>query len=234
MIERLTDAERASLVDLRISKLVKAESGASFVELQSINEVIQLAGKVGNIDLLKDYNVDEKDARNMSEAIGLAVAAGYEALRDAHIPLVHEYIGTTSGRVLPDKWALPQEMQRETGVIFANGFPLCEPVVAEVSRHVAHKFGKQLRDDIFEFYDALIRKVTHEESRRLLTDWYSLNYSRLCGRPSEHEVYAFNHHFMNQISPAGQQSPCAVHQCVGTKFPNQRRVLVRSHCRNPG
>ena len=199
-IERLTDSERTGLVDLRISKLVKSESGASFVLLQSMNEVIQLAGKIGQIDLLQDYFVDEKDARTMSNAIALAVAAGYEALRDAHIPLIHEYVGTSSGRVLPDRWALPQEMQRETGVIFANGFPLCEAVVAEVSRYVGYKFRKRLRDEVFEFYDALITKVTDEDSRRLLADWFALNYSRLRSHPSEDEVYSFNHQFMNQLS----------------------------------
>lgn len=47
-IERLTDRERTGLVDLRISKLVKSEGGASFVLLQTMNEVIQLAGKSVN------------------------------------------------------------------------------------------------------------------------------------------------------------------------------------------
>ena len=45
------------------------------------SSTIQLAGKLGGIDLLRDYHVDEKDLRNVSESIALAVAAGYEPPR---------------------------------------------------------------------------------------------------------------------------------------------------------
>lgn len=200
LIERLTDNERERLAELRISKLVKSEKGANYVILDSINQVIQLAGKIGKIDMLNDYHISEKEIANMSSAIAHAVAAGYEALRDAHIPLIHEYSQTSSGSVLPDKWALPQEMQSETGIIFANGFPMVDPIITEVSRHISYKFGNKLKEEIFNFYDTLIPKITDKNSRKILTDWFALNCNRLSVCPTQDDVYVFNHHLMNQIS----------------------------------
>ncbi len=200
LIERLTDPERQRLLDLRVSKVVKSEQGASIVELQSLNEVIQLAGRIGRLDLGKDYQLDEKDLLTMSSCVAHAVAAGFEALRDAHIPLVREYVKTASGRTLPDRWALPRELQGDTGVIFANGFPMVDPVIAEVSRHLASTLGNRAREALRDFYETLIPRVTHAESRKLLADWFTLHYARLGATPGEAEVYRFNHQFMTQIS----------------------------------
>jgi len=216
-IERLTDAERRRLLELRVSKVVKSEQGASIVELRSLEEVIQLAGKLGRLDLAAGYQVDEKELLTMSRSVAHAVAAGYEALRDAQIPLVREWVRTASGRTLPERWALPQEMQAGTGVIFANGFPLMEPVIAEVSRHLSRTLGSRARDAIRDFYEELIPRVSHAESRRLLTDWFALNYARLCASPDEAEVYRFNHQFMTQLSC---QANNRLARCVNARGPN--------------
>jgi acyl transferase domain-containing protein/NAD(P)-dependent dehydrogenase (short-subunit alcohol dehydrogenase family)/acyl carrier protein len=199
-IERLTDPERQALLDLHISKVVKTEQGASIVELQTLNEVIQLAGKLGRLDLAANYQVDDKELQTMSTCVAHAVAAGYEALRDAKIPLVLEYTRTSTGRLLPDRWALPREMQASTGIIFANGFPLIDPVIAEVSRHLSLTLGRRTREALYEFYDGLIAKVTHAETRKLLADWFALHYGRLAPVPSTEQVYRFNHQLMTQIS----------------------------------
>jgi len=199
-IERLADHERRALLDLHISKVVKSEQGASIVELQTLGEVIQLAGKLGRLDLAANYQVDEKDVQTMSTCVAHAVAAGYEALRDAQIPLLLEYTRTTSGRLLPDRWALPREMQATTGIIFANGFPLIDPLIAEVSRHLGHTLGNRTREALLDFYEGLIGRVSHAESRKLLADWFALHYGRLCPSPSQEQVYRFNHQLMTQIS----------------------------------
>lgn len=200
MIERLTDAERQSLVDLQITKLVKDESGPSFQLLTSLDDVIQLAGKIGRIDLIRDYHIDEKIIQNMTSCIANGVAAGYEALKDAQIPLLREYSQTTTGKWLPQKLALPSAMQDETGVIFANGFPLIDPVIHEVSRHISYVFGSKLRKELMAFYESIIGRVKDDTARKLLSDWYTLYYGRLSDQPGQEEVYRFNHHFMTQIS----------------------------------
>ncbi len=53
----------------------------------------------------------------------LAIGAGFDALRDAGIPLVLHYKTTTLGTQLPDRWGLPDSMRDDTGVIFASAFP---------------------------------------------------------------------------------------------------------------
>jgi len=55
LIERLTDDEAGSILDLNITRLLKTEAETTFKQLTSINEVIQLAGKLGKIDMLADY-----------------------------------------------------------------------------------------------------------------------------------------------------------------------------------
>ncbi|MBN1400045.1 MAG: acyltransferase domain-containing protein, partial [Anaerolineae bacterium] len=217
LIERLTDDERQKLVDLRISKLVKSEAGPSFKLLSSLDEVIQLAGKIGQLDLTKDYHLDERDVQNMSTCIAHAVAAGYEALRDAGIPLVREYIRTSSGKLLPQKRALPKEMQEDTGVIFANGFPMIDPVIREVSRYISYHMGKKTRDELMAFYQGIIARVRDDTARKLLTDWYALYYGRLTDRPGEEELYQFNYHLMSQISAQANNRLASL---INAKGPN--------------
>ena len=200
LIERLTDAERQSLVDLNITKLVKDESGPTFKLLTSLDEVIQLAGKIGRIDLIRDYHIDERLVQNMTSCIANGVAAGYEALKDARIPLIREYSQTTTGKWLPQKLALPPAMQDETGVIFANGFPLIDPVIEEVSRFISYTYGSKTRKELMAFYESIISRVKDDGTRKLLSDWYTLYYSRLSDQPGQAEVYRFNHHFMTRIS----------------------------------
>jgi len=217
-IERLTDNERKRLVDLQITKLIKDERGPSFQLLSSLEDVIQLAGKIGRLDMLNDYHIDEKEVQNMTNCIALGVAAGYEALKDAHIPLVREYAMTASGKVLPKKLALPREMQEETGVIFANGFPMIDPVIREVSRYLSYQLGSKTRKDLMAFYETLIGQVKDHDTRKLLTDWYTLYYSRLTDNPGVEDVYQFNYNFMYQISAQANNRLASLINAKGPNF----------------
>lgn len=223
-IERLTDAEKQRIVDLQVRKLLKSEKGASYKELDTLNDVIQFVGRMGRVDFTADFGFDPKELATMSSSIAHAVAAGYEALKDAHIPLVHQYTRTTSGAVLPERWTLPQSMQKRTGVIFANGFPMIDPVIEEVSKQLSHHLGSKLRKDIFAFYDSLIEKVRDSDSRKILADWYALNYARFSDTPSSDEVYQFNHQFMNQLS---SQANNRLARYLGAQGPN---FLILAAC----
>jgi acyl transferase domain-containing protein/short-subunit dehydrogenase/acyl carrier protein len=217
-IERVTDDERQKLVDLQVTKLVKDERGPSFKLLSSLEEVIQLAGKIGKLDMIADFSVDEKDAQNMTSCIAMGVAAGYEALKDAQIPLVREYVRTSTGRMLPTKLSLPEEMQEETGVIFANGFPMIDPVIREVSRHLSYHLGSKTRREMIEFYQTLIGRVKDHETSKLLTDWYTLYYGRLSDMKGEEEVYQFNYNFMYQISAQANNRLASLINAKGPNF----------------
>ncbi|WP_010250325.1 type I polyketide synthase [Acetivibrio cellulolyticus] len=217
LIEMLTDDEMQSMLDLNITRLIKTESGSTYKSLTAINEVIQLAGKFGKIDMLNDYLVDEKTIRQMTFAVCAGVAAGYEALKDAGIPLVQEQIKTSSGHYLPGRYVLPEEMQEDTGIIFANGFLMIEPFIEETSKFIASKFGAKTRNDLIHFYEGVVTRISDPNSRKILTDWFTIQYSRLLNNCGEEDIYKFNHEFMSQISSRANNR---LAQFIGAKGPN--------------
>lgn len=217
LIEMLTDDEMQSMLDLNITRLLKTESGSTYKSLTAINEVIQLVGKFGKIDMLNDYLVDEKLIRQMTFAVCAGVAAGYEALKDAGIPLVKEHIKTTSGHYLPGRYVLPEEMQDDTGIIYANGFLMIEPFIEETSKFVASKFGAKTRKDLIHFYEGVIQRISDDNSKKILTDWFAIQYSRLLNNCSEEDIYRFNHEFMATISSRANNR---LAQFIGAKGPN--------------
>ncbi|MFZ5988671.1 MAG: SDR family NAD(P)-dependent oxidoreductase [Bacillota bacterium] len=217
LIEMLTDDEMNSLVDLNITRLIKSEGVTTFKKLSSINEVIQLAGKLGKIDMLSDYQVDEKIIKQMTLTVCAGVAAGYEALKDAGIPLVREQVKTAAGSSLPGRLVLPEEMQEDTGIIFANGFIAIEPFISEVSKYIASKFGRKTRNDLINFYEAVISKVSDYNVKKILSDWFTLHYSRLLYNSGEEDIYEFNHDFMGLVS---SQANNRLAQFIGAMGPN--------------
>jgi len=217
MIEMLTDDEARSILDLNITRLIKTEKETVFKKIESINEVIHFAGKFGKMDMINDYLIDEKMLSQMTQTICAGVAAGYEALKDAGIPLVREYKRTASGSMLPVRLALPKEMQDDTGIIYANGLWPIETVIAEVSKYTASKFGASTRVEILKFFESIISRVSDPETKKLLGDWFAMYYSRLSPNPGEADVYEFNHNFMNMLA---SQANNRLAQLIGATGPN--------------
>lgn len=217
MIEMLTDDEARSIYDLNITRLIKTEKETIFKKIESINEVIHFAGKFGKMDMINDYLIDEKILDQMTQAICAGVAAGYEALKDAGIPLIREYKKTASGSMLPGRLVLPKEMQEDTGIIYANGLWPIESVIAEVSKYTAAKFGSSTRREVLDFFESIISKVSDPDTKKLLGDWFAMYYSRLSSNPGEADVYEFNHNFMNILS---SQANNRLAQFIGATGPN--------------
>ena len=89
----------------------------------STAEVIKLAGRGGDLDLAEEFGVPAERIPALDIVTRLAIGAGLDALRDAGIPLVMRYKTTTRGTKLPERWALPEALQDDTGIIFASAFP---------------------------------------------------------------------------------------------------------------
>lgn len=227
-IEALSQEEKSRLVALQVSKVEKTEQGPVFHLLDSLGDVIQLAGKIGQIDALVDYQIDPREIEQMNQAIQHAVAAGYEALRDARIPLVHQYRQTSSGGFLPVRWAIPEEMQRRTGVIYAHGFPMVETVVAEVTRHLNHKFAGQGKQQQIKFYQKLLPLIQDAEAKEILTNWFIENQSTLRNTSSDNDIFRFNHLFINQISALANNRMAQYIQALGPNF--QLNAACSSTC----
>src|SRR5581483_9966970 len=115
---------RQAMLDKNITRLVKSDNGGpTFERINSVEEVIKLAGRSGIFDLEKEFGVSADRVAALDSTTRLAMAAGIDALRDAGIPLVMRYKTTSKGTQLPDRWGLPDELRDDTGVIFASAFP---------------------------------------------------------------------------------------------------------------
>ncbi len=96
---------------------------------------VRLAGQLGTFDLTRDYHIAQKRVAAYDITTALAIAAGYDALRDADIPLTYESLEKT-GTAEPDKaWRLNPDMRDTTGVIFASAFAAFTQFRDHVVRH---------------------------------------------------------------------------------------------------
>jgi acyl transferase domain-containing protein/NAD(P)-dependent dehydrogenase (short-subunit alcohol dehydrogenase family)/acyl carrier protein len=137
--ERFIDAipahVRHAMLDKHITRLVKNENGGAFETIDSVEDVIKLAGRGGAFDLESEFGVSADRAAALDRVTSLAIASGIDALRDAGIPLVMRYKTTTIGTQLADRWMLPEALRDDTGVICASAFPGYNYFAEELSRY---------------------------------------------------------------------------------------------------
>ncbi|HEV3510141.1 MAG TPA: SDR family NAD(P)-dependent oxidoreductase [Candidatus Sulfotelmatobacter sp.] len=137
---------RRAMLDKHITRLLKSDNGGpTFETINNVADVIKLAGRGGAFDLEKEFGISADRLAALDRVTQLAIAVGIDALRDAGIPLVMRYKTTSKGSQLPDRWALPDALRDETGVIFASAFPGCDSSADEMSRYYAdHSRREQL------------------------------------------------------------------------------------------
>ena len=127
---------RQAMLDKHITRLVKSDNGgATFETIDNVADVIKLAGRGGKFDLEAEFGVPADRVAALDRVTQLAIAAGIDALRDAGIPLVLRYKTTSKGTRLPDRWALPDALRDDTGVIFASAFPGLDSFSDEMRRY---------------------------------------------------------------------------------------------------
>ncbi|HEY6939049.1 MAG TPA: beta-ketoacyl synthase N-terminal-like domain-containing protein, partial [Terriglobales bacterium] len=127
---------RRAMLDKHITRLVKSENGGpTFETINNVADVIKLAGRGRAFDLENEFGVSAERLAALDRVTQLAIAAGIDALRDAGIPLVMRYKTTSKGTKLPDRWALPDALRDDTGVIFASAFPGYDSFADEISRY---------------------------------------------------------------------------------------------------
>ncbi len=137
---------RRDVLDRRITRLVKSESGeARFDTIEDVADVVKLAGRGGAFDLEKEFGVSAERLAALDQVTRLAIAVGIDAMRDAGIPLVMRYKTTSKGTQLPDRWGLPDALRDDTGVIFGSAFPGYDAYADEMARYYAdHARREQL------------------------------------------------------------------------------------------
>jgi 3-oxoacyl-(acyl-carrier-protein) synthase/acyl carrier protein/NAD(P)-dependent dehydrogenase (short-subunit alcohol dehydrogenase family) len=137
---------RKAMLDKHITRLVKSDNGGpTFETISNVADVIKLAGRGGAFDLETEFGISADRRAALDRVTQLAIAVGLDALRDAGIPLVMRYKTTTKGTQLQDRWALPDALREDTGVIFASAFPGCDSFADEMSRYYGdHSRREQL------------------------------------------------------------------------------------------
>jgi acyl transferase domain-containing protein/NAD(P)-dependent dehydrogenase (short-subunit alcohol dehydrogenase family) len=146
LIDLIPTRFRKAMLEKHITRLVKSDdNGPTFETINDIAEVIKLAGRAGALDLQNEFGVSADRLAALDRATQLAIAVGIDALRDAGIPLVMRYKNTSKGTKLPDRWALPDAMRDDTGVIFASAFPGYDSFADEMRRYYSdHSRREQL------------------------------------------------------------------------------------------
>jgi len=127
---------RRAMLDKHITRLLKSDNGGpTFETINNVADVIKLAGRAGAFDLEKEFGMSADRMAALDRVTQLAIAVGIDALRDAGIPLVMRYKTTSKGTQLPDRWALPDALRDDTGVIFASAFPGYDSYADEMGRY---------------------------------------------------------------------------------------------------
>ncbi len=181
-IEPFPEQTRASMLDKRVTRLIKSEAGAVMQVIDQMDQTVKLGGQRGAFDLADEFGVpaDRVEATDISTQ--LAIAAGIEALRDAGIPLVMAYRQTSKGTYLPDRWKLPEALADETGVVFGSAFPGLDEMAKETGRYYQHKSLEKQIAELRALLDKApngsggLREVIEARIRELQAELDALDY----------------------------------------------------------
>lgn len=210
LIESLPKEEKIKMLEKNVVRLYKQPDGnARFVKIESTGDVIQLAGQLGYFDLQQGYGIKYK----YDLAMSLAIAAGFESLKDAGIPLVMHYRKTSSGSLIPESFALPEQLQQSTGVILSSVFSNSETLIDEMEKFYYSRFAVEPYEEFERIYYHLMERVKDHEVKQQLSAWFF----EIVQSREKHGVYEFDRNFILNFCPLG-----AAHfaQIIKAKGPN--------------
>jgi len=195
-IEPLTTEEKEKIVDMNITRVFKEPDGnARLVKINRTEDVIQLAGKLGYFNFQSEYGIDF----DYDITISLAIAAGIEALKDAHIPLVMHYRETSAGNRLPEGFTLPKEMRDTTGVILTSLFPGFETLIDQMNNYYYNKFYVRPYKELENIYYHLMESVRDTDIKAQITDWFF----KIKERRKKYGKYKFDRNILYDLVPLG-------------------------------
>ena len=212
-IDVIPSGLRHAMLDKHITRLVKSDDGGgTFETITDVAEVIKLAGRGGAFDLESEFGVSRDRRAALDRDTQLAIAVGLDALRDAGIPLVLHYKTTSKGTQLPDRWALPQMLRDDTGVIFASAFPGFDSFADEMSRyHADHARREQLAT-----LESLRTRLTETNGYSILAQEIDRRIEDLCDA-IEKQPYVFDRRYLFRVLPMGHSQFA---EFIGARGPN--------------
>ena len=210
---------RNEMLEHRITRLVKSDEGASFQTIDSPSDVLKLAARGGEFDLTAEFGVDADRVAAYGRNSQLAIAAGFDALRDAGIPLMMRYKTTHLGTHLPERWGLPDELRDDTGVIFASAFPGIEEFATD-----AHDFATdQTRREERAELEAIRVRLVEVDGAAVALDEIDRRLHDL-GKLIDDEPYHFNRRFLLRVLSMGHSQFADL---IGARGPNTQ---INSAC----
>ncbi|MBI3299161.1 MAG: SDR family NAD(P)-dependent oxidoreductase [Elusimicrobia bacterium] len=217
LIDKLPLPELHKQVEKNLERVVKSETGNhGFERMESIEQVIRLAGRAGAFDISGEFGVRGSISSLMDRTAQLALASGILALKDAKIPLVRHYKRSTTGSLIPTTWSLPVPLQAETGVILATAWPGLDSLIEDMTKFFAHKYAEKPARLMYEMYDKMIAAVKDPADRQELADWYARTRELMPAGGKEEDVYKFSRSFIFRVLSLGHAQTA---QFIGAKGP---------------
>jgi len=216
LIQPVPDPIRREMAGKRITRLVKSDEGGGprFEVIDSTADVIQLAARAGDLDLVRDFGLPADRAAACDRATLLAIGAGIDALRDAGLPLVLRYKSTTTGGRLPDRWVLPESERDATGVIFGSAFPGYDQMLGQVEAFHRDRARRERAAELRELRATGTGALADDLDRRLAAVEAEL----------ARESFAFDRRFLFQVLAMGHSQFA---EAIGARGPN---VQINSAC----
>jgi acyl transferase domain-containing protein len=218
LIDAIPTRFRQAMLDHHITRLVKSDGhDPTFELIDDPDQVIRLAARAGALDLAGEFGIPPERVAALDRTTQLAIGAGVDALRDAGIPLVMHYRTTSVGSRLPERWALPDCMRDDTGVVFASAFPGLDFLVTELDRYHRDR-GRRDRLALLEQLRERARSGLGGDAAELERRIHELRAA------IEREPYEFDRRFLFQALSMGHSQFA---ELVGARGPNTQ---VNSAC----
>ncbi len=213
-IEQIPIKIQEAICDKKVSQVKLVNGKKSKIAIEDVSKSVKLASQIGKMDLVRDYGISENMLKVLDIASQLAIGAGFEALKDAHIPLIPQK--EKNGEIVVS-WLLPEEMKDETGVIFASAFPCFNSLIEEVSSYVSDKTRREMRENQNILFKELKELVSDPSEREKIEEL-------LKKEKPNNEEFEFNRKFLlKTLVMANSQFA----QIIGARGPNTQ---INSAC----
>ena len=218
-IDTIPTRFRQAMLDKHITRLVKNDNGGTFETINNVADVIKLAGRGGAFDLKNEFGVSDERVAALDRTTRLAIAVGLDSLRDAGIPLVLRYKTTTKGTQLPDRWALPDALRDDTGVIFASAFPGLDSFADEMARYYTDRGQREQ----LAMLESLRVRAAEVNGHSILGQEIERRIDELCDA-IEKEPYVFDRRYLFRVLSMGHSQ---LAEFIGARGPNTQ---INSAC----
>jgi 3-oxoacyl-(acyl-carrier-protein) synthase len=101
-IEQIPIKIQEAICDKKVSQVKLVNGKKCKTVIEDVSKSVKLASQIGKMDLARDYGISESMVKVLDIASQLAIGAGFEALKDAHIPLIPQKMREDQNKLLKE------------------------------------------------------------------------------------------------------------------------------------